>query len=150
MRTLQKRWYHHVWDAQHYRKNSPLPNAIRKYGSKAFEITELTPASTLEELSQLEILWITLLHSHDRRFGYNATAGGDGGWGHTEETLKKMRGRKSWLGRRHTAETKLLMRNKRLGWVPSAETRQTWSKLRKGKPWTEARRNAQNRRKAGI
>jgi group I intron endonuclease len=148
VRSIESRWYHHVWDATNRGTAFPLHNAIRKYGPESFEIEKLAVASTLEELNQLEILWILSLRSHDRQLGYNASFGGDGGGIPTEETRKKLRDRKPpMLGRRLSSESKQRMSQAKRGWVPSIKTRKTWSKLRKGKPWTEARRNAQNQRK---
>lgn len=47
----------------------------------------------------------------------NATVGGDGGL----------------LGFNHSDKTKQQIRDKRLGWIPSDETREIWSKQRKGR-----------------
>jgi group I intron endonuclease len=143
VQTLASRWYHHVWDAEHSNRktNSPLHNAIRKYGSKEFRISYLATASTPEELSQLERMWILVLGSYNRTVGYNASFGGDGGGIPTAETRAKLRNRKSpWIGKKHSEATKTRMRKKHASF--SIETREKFSQIRKGIPWSESRRKA--------
>jgi group I intron endonuclease len=52
VRTVEQRWAQHLADA--HRRSSPLlHNAIRKYGSDAFNISILHEVSTLPELWRL-------------------------------------------------------------------------------------------------
>ena len=53
IRSIESRWYHHVWDAINRKTTFPLHNAIRKHGPESFRIEKLAEASTPEELSQL-------------------------------------------------------------------------------------------------
>lgn len=65
--------------------------ALRKYGEHNFIWEILGKAETKEEANNLERIWIVLLRSKDREYGYNLTAGGDGSIGHrhSEETKRK-------------------------------------------------------------
>lgn len=65
--------------------------ALRKYGVRSFQWEILNQVETKQGANNLERLWIILLRSRDREFGYNLTAGGDGSFGHlqSEDTKRK-------------------------------------------------------------
>ena len=74
--NIQERWKEHLKDYKKSRcEKRPLYDAMNKYGPENFSIKELEECS-LEELNDKEIYWIEKLDSF--RYGYNATAGGDG------------------------------------------------------------------------
>jgi group I intron endonuclease len=73
-----KRWQQHIYRSGTKRRtNMPLHSAIRKYGPETFRVVELRKANSIQELNELERLYIRLLHTNTH--GYNATSGGDGG-----------------------------------------------------------------------
>lgn len=77
-----------AWD---YRGSQHMFYAFKKYGWDAFDHQLITvDIQTQEEMDNLEKIWIILLHSHDRRFGYNLRLGGARGKT-SEETREKMR-----------------------------------------------------------
>lgn len=139
---LQSRWYNHVWDALHGKKFH-LHNAIRKYGPSAFTIWSLPGDSNLHER-----LWILALRSYDPEIGYNMTLGGDGGGIPTEETRAKMKGRQHMLGKKFSPESLERARIGHTGILHTVATREKLSIIRKGRPWTEARRRAQEARRS--
>ena len=78
--------------------NRCLYNAIRKYDMvDTFELIEIDTADTIEELCELEILYIQEYNSYYlNKTGYNMTFGGEGtnGYIHTEEDNLKNSERK--------------------------------------------------------
>jgi len=58
--------------------------AIRKYGPERFKWQVLGTVASKQEANNLERIWIILLQSKNRLFGYNLTAGGDGSVGHQQ------------------------------------------------------------------
>jgi group I intron endonuclease len=113
--TIQKRWKKHKEAAREGKKKYPLYHAMRKYGIENFEVQTLAVIETNEEASNLETIWIVLLDSVNRKFGYNLTLGGEGvrGLKLSEEHCKK-------ISLRNTGKT-------------------AWNK---GKPLTEEHKNA--------
>jgi group I intron endonuclease len=108
-RKLQNRWKQHIYESKRensWEWNTPLRNAIKKYGEENFEVFVLKECSSLEELKQKEIECISERKSFVRLGGYNMTKGGDGRLGckHSEETKRKIGS--SSLGRMFTEETK--------------------------------------------
>lgn len=75
-KTLQKRWN------QHLRKcrngfNTPLYNAIRKYGEDNFSISLVEEVPDEVSLDEREQYWIDHYNSYGQPNGYNATSGGN-------------------------------------------------------------------------
>ena len=87
--SLEKRWSDHIKSAKYSVQKYALMQAIRKYKSENFCIQELSKASSLSELENLEKVWIILLRSTYPKIGYNMTYGGEGGR-QTEEVRKRM------------------------------------------------------------
>jgi group I intron endonuclease len=86
--SLNKRWVSHCAEAKRSSdKSSHFHTAIRKYGPDSFDIQALSTGNTNEELLNLERVWIILLQSTNRDYGYNLTAGGEGilGYRHSEK-----------------------------------------------------------------
>ena len=74
-----------------YIDNEYFTRAINKYGwIKGFEHIILFENKTKEEAERLEILFIKVLLSSDRDYGYNISLGGSSTGKHSEETRKKL------------------------------------------------------------
>lgn len=91
IQSVERRWRKHLSNAKGGQQDR-LYQAIRKYGPAAFVAERLTQCDSINQMNNLEKLWITLLGTYNYESGYNMTPGGDG---HplpcTEETRKKMR-----------------------------------------------------------
>lgn len=72
-RDMDERWRDHVADAARYRYK--FANAIRKHGSRAFDIEVLHNYDTREEALEAEIALIDALDNCAS--GYNTSRGGD-------------------------------------------------------------------------
>lgn len=88
-RTVKERWDEHRSGANSGSKLY-LHKAIKKYGADRFDIQEIA-ASSEQEMNALERLWILVLRTYDKDFGYNLSFGGDGGGHPTEEVIAKHR-----------------------------------------------------------
>ena len=66
---------HASYNLNHKDANTPLHQAIRKYGIENFDIEKLEECSQ-EELNEREIYWIKKLNTYNN--GYNASLGGYG------------------------------------------------------------------------
>lgn len=108
VQPLTRRWYDHIVTSKLGVK-WPLANAIRKYGSHAFQVFEVVEAQSKQELDELEKFFIALLDTSNWAFGYNATKGGTGGK-QSAESIEKLR--KIARTYRH-----------KLGWKTPAEVR---------------------------
>lgn len=134
-----------------------LHRAIKKYGRQSFTIRSLAEVGTEEQALRLEKFFIKCLESNSPEFGYNLTEGGDGisGYRHREESKRQcrlnnigkhkvsddVRKRLSESRKRFTGEN-----HPRFGVRLSDSTKQKMRKAKLGKPWSEARRKAQNAR----
>ncbi len=143
--------------------NEHLQRAYNFYGAEAFNfiIIELAP---LDKLIELEKFYIAKHRTTEEEFGYNKCEAGSGMHGrkHSPETIEKMR--KAKIGQVISEKQKIKISNtlkaknlkmsaehkeklriankKRKYKQVSEETRALMSKNRKGKKWTENRRNA--------
>ena len=108
--VFKKRWPDHKSAARKGGKYY-LYNAIRKYGEDNFIVDILATTSTEQEANNLEKVWILLLKSHDEKFGYNLTLGGEGQCGaivseeqrrkHSEKLKGRFVGEKAyWYGKK--------------------------------------------------
>ncbi len=100
IRPLEIRFKQHISDSFcKSRKVDPaISRAIRKYGKENFIVEVLSKASSVEQLNELEKLWIVSLSSYGQC--YNMTFGGDGGY----HPSKRGTGMK---GRHHTSLAKI-------------------------------------------
>lgn len=125
VRTLEERM------AEHQRHSRiVVDKAIKKYGIDNFEIEIIDKASSIEELNELEIKWISFYNSIAPN-GYNQCIGGDNtlGYNHKEESKKKMSKakKKMYLGEN----------NPFFGKTHSDHQKAKWSKERKGRDMTK-------------
>lgn len=113
---LAGRFRKHKWllnNNKHY--NKKLQNAYNKYQNLSFSVVETTDSWLYEK----EIMWIDRYNSF--LDGYNLNEGGEGGSGykHTPATIKILKQNRNdscwWSGRKHTDETKQLLREKNTG-----------------------------------
>jgi len=115
--SLERRWKQHLADVRRGR-SLPIHNAIRCYKAENFSQQILAAVSTEEQLNRLETMWIILLRTRNRDYGYNLAVGGEGSTGkRSSETKERIRqsklgnryalGNKSWTGRQHTKEQRL-------------------------------------------
>jgi group I intron endonuclease len=131
-RSLSDRWYQHIHCGS-IENDYLLHRAIKKYGIENFVIEVIGIVSTIEEMIDLEQLWILFLRSYDRSIGYNMTYGGEGfGYGAFPEEQRKAIGRKISLankGRKLTVEQVQAMRERTI----SEEQKRRLATLRLGK-----------------
>jgi group I intron endonuclease len=76
--NLHDRWLEHISKSRSKKKQEYLYRAMRKTGVENFHIQEIAVATTVEQLNELEKLWIFILRSNDPKIGYNMTSGGEG------------------------------------------------------------------------
>ena len=94
-RPLEERWKQHIYESNKqdsWEWNTPLGNAIKKYGKDSFQVFVLEECSSETELKQKEIQLIKERKSLSTENGYNLTLGGDGRLGYklSEETKRKI------------------------------------------------------------
>lgn len=94
-RTLEQRWKQHIYESNKkdsWEWNTPLGNAIKKYGKDSFQVFVLEECYSETELKQKEIQLIRERKSLASENGYNLTLGGDGRLGYklSEETKRKI------------------------------------------------------------
>jgi len=94
-RTVEQRWKQHIRESNKegsWEWNTPLGNAIKKYGKDSFEVFVLEECSSETEMKQKEIQLIRERKSLAFETGYNLTLGGDGRLGYklSEETKRKI------------------------------------------------------------
>ena len=92
-KTIYDRFNRHIVDASPNSK-SYIDRAIYKYGKDNFVCELIDTASSLKELNNKEIYWISFYNSTNRNIGYNLTNGGDGGNTYlckTDEEMKEIK-----------------------------------------------------------
>ena len=115
--TSQKTNYR--WGAgSGYRQQPKFYNAIKKYGWDNFEHIILFENLSFEEAKQKEIEIINKYNAFTKKYGYNATKGGDGSNGVPCSEEKKQKISKANKGHKFNEETKLLMSKLKLGKKP--------------------------------
>lgn len=114
-RSTEARWK----DGRGYARHARFGAAIKKYGWENFTHEILARNLSADEAKNMEIEFIRLYNSADKKFGYNATLGGDGraGCDPSEETRRKMSenhhnvhgANNPMFGRNHTPEARKKM-----------------------------------------
>jgi len=107
-RTIEDRWKQHLYESNKndsWEWNTPLGNAIKKYGKDNFIVYVLEKCSSIEELKKKEIEFIASEKTLVQFGGYNLSHGGDGRLGYklSEETKRKIG--ESNKGKTYTAES---------------------------------------------
>lgn len=150
----QKRWAKHIRIANGTRtiEKFYLHRAINKYEENSFIFSIIQYFNNEKDMDEAEKYWIKYFDSKNQKYGYNLTDGGEGVSGRivSEATRQKMRNKA--IGRKHTEETKELLREINLGKIPtnleqlrvinigkelSSEHKQKISEARKGIIFTE-------------
>lgn len=111
---LKDRWTSHKSNARNG-STFYIHKALMKYGFENFEIKTLVEVGSKWEMDLYEKGMIKAWDLRNPEKGYNLTDGGEG-----------------IPGRKHSEETKLKMRLKRLGYVVSAESRARMSRSKMG------------------
>ena len=75
--------------------------AIKKYGKDNFKKEIIERCDTKEKLNERELFWINHYNATDRSIGYNVSTKSCGVWSNESRERQK-----SWLGRKHSSETK--------------------------------------------
>lgn len=125
IKSLRSRRKAHINRTKHG-SNLYFCNAIRKYKSNNFKWEILCECESKNEMDEMEFHYIKQYKSHELENGYNMTIGGDKGtfgWIPSKETRKRM----------SNAKKDFIPWNKGKTNVYSQETKDKWSKLRKGK-----------------
>ena len=153
-RTLDVRQIEHAYLARQ-RSNRHFANALRKYGDAMVWEVLVEGIESLDEANELEMAYIALHRSSDRRFGYNLTEGGDGvvasadtrarmsasakARGVTDRQLANLdKGRGGfWKGRSHSVATRRKMSDVKIGHRHSDETRRKMSISHQGRKFTD-------------
>lgn len=136
-RTLRKRWQGHCTAARLRRRDTPIVNAILKYGADAFRIELIAWAYDQKTADILERAHIDAMCALVPG-GYNLSNGGARGWRWPEAVRAKFRA--VWA--RDPKKRELLAaigRNNR-GRKASAESRARMSESRRGRTASEATR----------
>lgn len=164
-RKLEERWKQHLYESNKensWEWNTPLGNAIKKYGESSFVVSVLEECFSEKELKEKEKEHISKRKSFVRYGGYNLTKGGDGRLGYTmsEETKNKIglgnKGKKMspesrkkcsvaakkrsigkpspMEGKKHTEEAKKKIVSSLIGRKHSDKTKEKMSLSQKGKP----------------
>lgn len=97
-----------------------LSKAIRKYGKENFIIETIDYALNKQDINDKEIYWIQELKANNRLYGYNMTAGGEGGNAYlckTEEEMKEIKQKisKKLKGKLNGNHTSVYMKNIQTG-----------------------------------
>lgn len=94
-------------------KNIYFGNAIKKYGWDNFEHIILFENKTKEEAENLEVLFIKILLSNNRTYGYNISNGGSATGKVSDETREKIsnnkKGNTNMKGKKHSLKSRQKM-----------------------------------------
>lgn len=131
--------------ANHFKNESFIGNALRKYGIQSFDVSIIDECSSKEILNEKEQYWIRF-YNCGAPLGYNLLPGGSysigfSGRQHSEESLRKMRELQSgenngMYGRKHSEETRRKIGEAEKGFKHSDETKKKMSKTRTGLRWS--------------
>ena len=85
-------------------QNNHLQSAWNKYGEGSFVFSVVVQANSLEQLDDLERIWISIYDATNHQFGYNKETGGNAYKEVSAETREKIR--RGNLGKKLSEETK--------------------------------------------
>lgn len=116
------RWNRHIKTAYGNRKKEKfyIHRALVKHSVNNFIFSTIQSLSNEDDANKAEKYWIKFYQSNNSLFGYNQTEGGEGCSDKitSEATREKMRLKAT--GRKHTEETKELLRKINLGKIPAS------------------------------
>lgn len=118
----EKRWQRHLYFARAH-KNRKLYDSMNHYGYETFQF-EVIEACDDEEIDDRERYYIAQYNATDANYGYNTTAGGDGGDTFSNNPNKESLRRKFsevHKGFRHSEYSKSIMREKALKREPCSD-----------------------------
>lgn len=159
-KNIANRYHTHVCSLRNGTNACPiLQRAYNKYGEDCFvfqvilcckpEYRLFYEQELIRELNARYNVYTNVSSSPLRRFGHSKVSKRKMALSHTGLILSaehKQHISKGLMGRIQTDECKEKIRNKRLGIILSAETKEKMRIAKKGKPWSEARRQAQRRK----
>ncbi len=140
-RSFEDRWD----EGRGYNGQRVMRNAINRYRWENIIHVKFATGLTRKEAMNMEMLLIAKLHSNDRRYGYNVTAGGEGarGYKRDEKTIEKLRNQKKCipvvqydLELRKVARYRSASEASRATGVASGEIRRCVSHYKGGTPFT--------------
>ncbi len=135
---VKRRLRNHKWALKHNKHiNDHLQKSFNKYGEDCFVFDVICECEE-EKLDDMERFYIAHYDCMNPNYGYNSESGGNLCKRWSDELKLKMKeirsGENSGMwGKKHTEETKAIMREKALGRVLSDETKEKLSKSHKGK-----------------
>lgn len=99
---IKRRWARHKYELRtNQHNNTHLQRAWNKYGEKAFSF-DVIELCDIDELNQLERIYIDYFYATNSDYGYNCDTGGGAGRIMSDETKEKLR--KAMTGRIITSE----------------------------------------------
>jgi hypothetical protein len=119
---VKTRFNQHVNDANRFRGNTAIGNAIRKYGKESFSIKTIACCKCLDDALFLEKLLIKQ-HETLRPNGYNVTHGGEAGF--------------NWMNDKERAVSRKKASLKLKGRIVDPVVKNKISIAKKGKPLTK-------------
>ena len=135
---VKSRIRNHKWALKHdCHINDHLQKSFNKYGEDCF-VFEIICECSEENLDRFERFYIAQYNCIDPNYGYNSETGGNLNKHWSEQLREKMIDKRSgpnsgmW-GKKHTEETKAIMREKALGRAMSEEAKAKSSISHKGK-----------------
>lgn len=127
IQTIRARWNAHVSESR--RDDYPMAQAIKKYGAENFVVSEVARCNSLEQLNELEILFIQQYNTL-RPKGYNLASGGKNAIPHPD-TIQRLS--ESHKGQKPTQRQIERAREVNTGIVRSPETRRKIGLASKGR-----------------
>ena len=131
-KDIEDRWYNHIHSPKEY---SYIDRAIKKYGVSMFDFTVIESVS-ISMLLEREEYWIKKYNTYEDKNHYNLTPGGDFNpmcvSEIRERAIKNMPDKHGvnnpMYGKKHTEETKELIRKKAIG---RKHTQESINKMKK-------------------
>ena len=166
-----RRIYHFSLFRQGTHRNSHLQSAFKKYGAKSFEF-HILEKTTEAMLDIRECAWIDSFRSDNQLFGYNLRTGGKSNHHSSERTRLKIS--RALTGRRRPKDVCLKISKGKTGVLSSEEAKKNTSMGHKGQvpwnkglswpkeiikkisvsktgvPWSQARRDSENNKRAKL
>lgn len=153
-KDIEDRWYNHIHSPKEY---SYIDRAIKKYGVSIFDFTVIESVS-ISMLLKREQYWIKKYNTYEDKSHYNLTPGGDFNPMCVpevrERAIKNMPDKHGvnnpMYGKKHTEETKELIRKKAIGRKPTQESVNKMKKTLSGRKKTEEHKKKISEAKKGV